>query len=51
MLLEEQICYLYMQLNLHCIDMHRRRHQAGRSTTTSNALRGMYLLTIALRGT
>jgi hypothetical protein len=36
--------------NLHCIDMHRHR-QAGRSMTMLNALRSMYLLTTALRGT
>jgi len=35
--------------NLHCIDIHSR-HQADRSTTMPNALRGMYLLTTALRG-
>ena len=34
--------------NLHCINMHRRC-QADSSTTVSNALRGMYLLTTALR--
>ena len=35
--------------DLHCIDMYRR-HQADRSTTMPNALRGMYLLITALRG-
>jgi hypothetical protein len=35
--------------NLRCIDIHRRR-QADRSTTMPNTLRGMYLLTTALRG-
>ena len=35
--------------NLHCIDMHRRR-QVDSSMTMPNALRGMYLLTTALRG-
>jgi hypothetical protein len=35
--------------NLNYIDMHHR-YQAGSSTTMPNALRGMYLLTTALRG-
>ena len=35
--------------NLHCINMHRCR-QAGSSMTMPNTLRGMYLLTAALRG-
>jgi hypothetical protein len=36
--------------NLHYINMHRHC-QSGSSTTMPNALRGMYLLTTALRGT
>ena len=35
--------------NLHYIDIYRR-HQADSSTTMSNALRNMYLLTTVLHG-
>ena len=38
------------ETNLHYIDMHRHC-QADSSTTMLNTLRGMYLLTTALRGT
>jgi hypothetical protein len=46
MLLAKLICYLY-PTNLNCIDIHRR-YQVDWSTTLSNALYGIYLLTTIL---